>query len=367
MVLSMKIVIFAGGSGRRLWPISRQKSPKQFEPIIGSQSTLQLAVERVRDTYGAENVFISTNEKYVEIVQNQLPELPLHNVIGEPMRRDLAAAVGLSLAHLSRAASSDDEPIAILWGDNYMDNVPNFLRVMGAAEQLLANDEAKILFIGETPRFANDNLGWLGLGEQVGAVDGMPYYGYNSLTYRPALALCQEMFVNKTHVWNTGYFVTTIGFVRSLYAQHQPGMATCLGDIEAAIGCMHYQETLHRIYPTLDEMSFDDAILVHVAPEQARVLHAEMGWSDPGTLYALKEAVNSDVAANVTKGLTIVDDARDCLVYNYQDDKLLVTIGLDGVIVVNTEDAVLVVHKDKIPLVKKIVNGLDGTDLEKYS
>lgn len=363
----MKIVIFAGGSGRRLWPISRQKSPKQFEPIIGSQSTLQLAVDRVRGQYGAENIFISTNEKYAPLVRGQLPELPAHNIIGEPMRRDLAAAVGLSLAHLSCAASDDDEPIAILWGDNYMDNVPNFLRVMGAAEQLLAQNQAKILFIGETPRFANENLGWLGLGEQVGTVDDMPYYGYNSLTYRPPLALCQEMFAQKTHVWNTGYFVTTVGFVRSLYAQHQPAMAAQLGEIEKAIGQEHYQETLYRVYPQLAEMSFDDAILVHVAPEQARVLHAEMGWSDPGTLYALKEAVNPNPAENVTKGLTIVEDAQDCLVYNYEDGKLLVTIGLEGVIVVNTEDAVLVVHKDKIPLVKQVVNGLEGTELEDYS
>ena len=89
----MKIVIFAGGTGRRLWPISRQKSPKQFEPIIGTKSTLQLAVDRVQATYGAENIFISTNERYVELVQQQLPKLPDANVIGEPMRRDLAAAL----------------------------------------------------------------------------------------------------------------------------------------------------------------------------------------------------------------------------------------------------------------------------------
>ena len=93
----MKIIIFAGGSGRRLWPISRKKSPKQFEPIIGEKSTLRLAVDRVADVYGAENIFISTNEAYVDMIREQLPELPASNVIGEPARRDLAAAVGLAL------------------------------------------------------------------------------------------------------------------------------------------------------------------------------------------------------------------------------------------------------------------------------
>jgi len=174
----MKIVIFAGGSGRRLWPISRKKSPKQFEPIIGEKSTLRLAVDRVLDQYGAVNIFISTNEAYVDIIRQQLPELPPANVIGEPTRRDLAAAVGLALAHLAHATPDEalnEEPVAILWGDNYMDQVDVFQRVLDGAEKLIAGHKAKILFIGETPRFANDQLGWIGLGEELGSVNGRPF------------------------------------------------------------------------------------------------------------------------------------------------------------------------------------------------
>ncbi len=362
----MKIIIFAGGSGRRLWPLSRQKSPKQFEPIIGSRSTLQLAVDRVQDTYGSENIFISTNQQYIDIVRNQL-DVPQENVIGEPTRRDLAAAVGLALAHLAYTTADKDEAVAILWGDNYMDQVDNFLQVMKTAESLLAQNKAKILFIGETPRFANDNLGWIGLGPQVGKIGDQPYYGFGSLTYRPPLEDCKRMFAEQTHVWNTGYFVTTIGFVQQMYQQHQPHMWEMLSQIQSTIGQPNYEETLHRIYPQLDELSFDDAILHHIAPEQALVLHAEMGWSDPGTLYALKEAINPDVKANVTHGLVIEEQSKDCLIYNYEEGKLVAVAGLDGVIVVNTEDALLVVHKDQIPLVKKMVNGLEGTNLESYS
>jgi mannose-1-phosphate guanylyltransferase len=365
----MKIIIFAGGSGRRLWPISRQKSPKQFEPIIGEKSTLQLAVDRVSGTYGAENIFISTNLKYVDMVREQLPELPAQNVIGEPTRRDLAAAVGLAMAHLRHAAGENyhNEPVAILWGDNYMDYVDNFRKMLATAEQLVQKQEADIIFMGETPRFANENLGWLGLGEEKGAIDGQAYYQFGSLTYRPPLEQCKQMFAEETHVWNTGYFITTLGFVTEQYQTHQPNLAEQLSKLEAAIGTDAYDEKLLTIYPELDKMSFDDAILQYVAPERALVLHSEMGWSDPGTLYALKEAINPDPEANVTKGLVITDETKDCLVYNYVDGKLVVTAGLEGMIVVNTEDAVLVVPKDKIPMVKKIVNGLEGTDLEKFS
>jgi mannose-1-phosphate guanylyltransferase len=365
----MKIVIFAGGSGRRLWPISRQKSPKQFEPILGQKSTLQLAVDRVEGIYGAENIFISTNERYVEMVQGQLEQLPAQNIIGEPTRRDLAAAVGLAFAHFGHAGTEENvhEPVAILWGDNYMDQVDNFRRTLQTAESLINNGTAKIIFMGETPRFPNDNLGWIGLGPKKGEAKGQPFYAFESLTYRPPLEVCRQMFAEKTHVWNTGYFVTTIGFIQALYAEKQPKMWSQLSEIAATIGLETYVDKLHAVYPTLDVLSFDDAILQYVDPEDALVLHSEMGWSDPGTLYALKEAIASEQAANVTKGLTLLQESSDCLVYNYEDEKLVTVVGLDGMVVVNTADALLVVHKDMIPLVKQLVNGLEGTELEKYS
>lgn len=362
----MKIVIFAGGSGRRLWPISRQKTPKQFEPIVGDRSTLQMAVDRVRDVYGIENVYVSTGERYVDILAEQLPDMPPENLIGEPTRRDLAAAVGLAMSHIARVAEPN-EPIAILWGDNTMQDVAVFQDVLATAEQLILTNEAKITFIGETPRFANDQLGWIGLGEQFGKIGKQPYYGFKSLTYRPAYDVCQEMFANETHCWNSGYFVTTPAYVQAAYQQHQPTMYGQLQEIQATIGAANYQETLHRVYPKMDSLSFDDAVLVHLDPTEARVLHGEMGWSDPGTLYALKEAIAPEVGANAVKGLVRALETSDSLLYNYDKGKLLVGVGLEGMIVVNTEDAILVVPKDKIPLVKTFVNGLIGTDLETYS
>ena len=231
----MKIVIFAGGSGRRLWPISLKSSPKQFEPIIGEQSTVQLAVDRVVDLVGAENVYISTNQLYLPIMAEQLPMIPQENLIGEPMRRDLAAAVGLAMVHLAHSADPN-EPVAILWGDNYMDEVATFQRVLQSAARLVANDQAKITFMGETPRFANDNLGWIGMSGRLVEIDGQPYYGFESLNYRPPMDQCRQMFAAGTHVWNTGYFVTTTGYVLEQYARYKPDMWTQLKSIADTIG-----------------------------------------------------------------------------------------------------------------------------------
>jgi len=361
----MRIVIFAGGSGRRLWPISRQSSPKQFEPIVGEASTLQLAVARVVPQYGYDNIYIATNERYEAIIRRQLPALPVDNIIFEPTRRDLGPAVGLAMAHLAKI--DEREPVAILWSDNYIENVAAFVELLQTAETLVAQGTANILFIGETPRFANENLGWIGLGDYAGQIGDIPYYGFNSLTYRPSLEKCREMFADGSHVWNTGFFVTTPAYVRRLYAHHSPEMWQLLCQIEQTIGRPAYADTLAQIYPLLPPVSFDDAILTHLAPGEALVLHSDMGWSDPGTLYALKEAIDPNSTANVTKGLVIDTASEDCLIYNYEPGKLVVAVGLEGMIVVNTDDAILVVHKDHIPELKNVINGLQDTDLESYS
>jgi mannose-1-phosphate guanylyltransferase len=361
----LRILIFAGGSGRRLWPISRQHSPKQFEPVLGDHSTLELAVKRVEAAHGLENVYISTNLRYLDTVRALLPQLPESNLIAEPARRDLAPAVALALSHI--AHRGQDEPVAILWGDSYMTNTENFLAVLAAAERLVADRRAEILFVGETPRFANQNLGWIGLGDYAGDVDGLPYYHYQSLTYRPPLDECERMFAGQRHTWNTGYFVTTPRFILGLYRRCQPLMWRKLEELAAAIGRPEYDETLQQVYPQMERISFDDAILTHVEPQQALVIHGEMGWSDPGTLYALKEAINPARQINATKGLVVDQGSEDCLLYNYENDKVLVAIGLEGMVIVNTEDALLVVHKDDIPFIKKVVNSFEGTEWEKYS
>jgi mannose-1-phosphate guanylyltransferase len=175
------------------------------------------------------------------------------------------------------------------------------------------------------------------------------------------------MFAQGTHVWNTGFFVTTPAFIRRVYERFSPEMWRQLGEIEATIGTSAYEATLARVYPEIQSIHFDDAILTHLDPEGVMVLHSEMGWSDPGTLYALKETINPDPDANVTKGLVIDTASKDSLIYNYESGKLVVAVGLEGMIVVNTEDAILVVPKDSVPLVKKVIDDLQGTNLEPYS
>ena len=362
----MKFVVFAGGTGRRLWPISRQSSPKQFEPIIRGKSTVQLALQRLLEGFGIDDIFVSTNQSYIDILKKQLPYLPRRNFIGEPVRRDLAAAVGLSVVHLDQIYDRS-ERFAIVWGDNYMTNTGVFLDMLGAADKIIASDKAKIVFIGETPRFANNNLGWIGVDGELGKQDKQSYFAFSSWDYRPPIDRCQEMYASGNYVWNTGYFVSSLGFIIESYQKFQPEMWASLNVIAGSINQSTYEKVLAEVYPTIEVASFDDAIVKYIANDQAVVLHGDTGWSDPGTLYALKESINPDKQANVKRGLVRANRTKDSLLYNYEEGKLLAAVGLDGMIVVNTEDALLVVHKDQIALVKELVNELVGSELEKYS
>ena len=362
----MKIVVFAGGTGRRLWPISRQSSPKQFEPIIKGKSTIQLVLDRLQKGFSPDDIFISTNSRYTAILKEQIAALPPENFISEPARRDLAAAVGLSVVNLAKRFDLS-ERLGIVWGDSYMSNGETFLDLLSSADKIIESSQANMVFIGETPRFANNNLGWIGIGEEKGKKAGRSYFSYKSWIYRPDLERCKEMYESGNFVWNTGYFVTTIGYIVDLYERYQPELWAELKILGNSIGSSSYNEKLKEIYPKLPVASFDDAVVNKIDPEEAVVLHGDTGWSDPGTLYALKESINPDISANVERGLVKSHKSTDCLLYNFQSEKLLAAVGLEGLIVVNTEDAILVVHKDQIGSVKELVDDLAGSELEKYT
>ncbi|HAT03421.1 MAG TPA: hypothetical protein DCS29_01425 [Candidatus Magasanikbacteria bacterium] len=349
----MTILIFAGGSGTRLWPLSRESSPKQFEVLKDNKSTLQMAVERIEE-FGFKHIYISTNNRYVNMVCGQVPEVPRANIFGEPARRDLAAAVGLSLMRLKQQGISGT--IAMLWADHFMRHPDRFRDALTKAENLIQENPHRFVFLGEQPRFANHNLGWIRLGERI---DG-ELYAFKEWKYRPELLRCQEMFESGEWMWNPGYFVFDIDFVLGLYRKYQPKMYMALEDIVSGVS------DIHTAYEHLEAISFDNAIVEHVYGDQAIVLKVDLGWSDPGTLYALKEALVSDEQKNFEKGHVIDLESKDCFILNEDDHRLVATIGLKGMMVVNTKDALLVCHKDDVPRVKELLKKIEGEGKGKY-
>lgn len=353
----MKIVIFAGGVGTRLWPLSRQHTPKQFEKIIDSKSTLQLAVDRVLPICKASDIYISSGERYKDILINQLPQIPQENFILEPEMRDVGAAVGLITALFAKIAR--DEPFFILWSDHLVKNDDIFRRVLLVGEKILKQEKNKIVFIGQNSRFASQNLGWIEIGETVAGLDSFPQYQFKSFHYRPDIKLAEEFHVSPKHFWNPGYFGTTASFLESLYKKFAPEMYSLLEKIQESFGTDNYQTVLRETFPKLEKISFDNLILEKIDEKDAYVMGADLGWSDVGAWEALKEALSKTTSENVTRGKVMLESSKDSLVFSF-NDQLIVGIDLEEMLVINTKDVLLICPKHSVPKIKKFVESLAG-------
>lgn len=360
----MKVVVFAGGVGTRLWPLSRKKTPKQFEKIIGDKSTLQLAIERLRPDFDYKDIYVSTGGKYVGIVKKQLPKLPEENIIGEPEMRDVGPAVGLMTAILEK--EDPDTPFAILWSDHLVGEKKLFLKVLKAAEKIVKKEKKKIVFLGQKPRFASCNLGWIEYGQKIMEVSDLPVFEFKNLVYRPDTETAKKFLKDKKHAWNPGYFVTTPGFLWEQYRRFTPTLYEPLREIQRYWKEKKFEKVLGEVYPGIKKISFDNAILEQLDGDFGLVISCDLKWSDVGAWEALKEALSKSEEDNITRGRVNLKDTKDSLVYNFTN-QVVFTIDLEGILVINTGDVLLVCSKDSVPKIKELVNGLKGTELENLS
>ena len=353
----MKVVIFAGGVGTRLWPLSRKRTPKQFEKLIGDKSTLQLMVDRVLPVFKPSDIFISSGSIYKDILRKQLPQIPEGNFILEPEMRDVGAAVGLVTAIFDKIAK--DEPFIILWSDHMVKHEDLFREVLVNIGKLLEKNREKIVFIGQKSRFASQNLGWIEFGEKIDQMNNVDIFAFKGLHYRPDSNKAEEFHTSPNHAWNPGYFGTTSGFLLSLYKKFAPEMYDLLLKLQKAWGTSEFEKVVLEIYPKLEKISFDNLILEKMDPKDGLVAGIDLGWSDIGAWESLKEALDDQENGNVTRGKTLINDCNDALVFNYTN-QLVVGIDLKDTLVINTEDVVLVCPKNSVPKIKKLVESLVG-------
>lgn len=358
----MKIVVFAGGVGSRLWPLSRKNSPKQFGKIIGDQSMLQIAVGKLFPDFTWQDIYISTGKHYEKIISEQLPDLPQENIIIEPEMRDVGPAVGLVIAQFVK--TNPDEPITLLWGsDHLVKREDLFRKVLRVSEKLVSENPNKIVFIGQKPRYGNPNVGYIEFGDEVKTEEDIAVNKFIRLQYAPPRDIADVYARDNQHAWNLGYFTTTPRFLWGLFEEFAPEIFEKLLKINQAYKTSAYELVLNEVYPTIEKISFDGAILEKISSNSGYVISLDLGWSDIGAWEALKEALSNTEDENVTKGKIMLEDCRDSILHN-ETQQLVVGIDLDGYIVVNTGDVLLVCPKESVPKIKRFVAGLKNTENE---
>ena len=353
----MKIVIMAGGTGTRLWPLSRTSKPKQFQPLFGSETMLQMTVKRLLTHFTLDDIYVSTNEQYREEVIAELPQLSLDHIILEPEKRDTAPANGLSTIAVS---AKPDESIAFLAADHYIHKPQELCRILQLADNFLKQSPEYIVTLGITPTSPETGYGYIKyhkksiFGEQEQAI-----YQVDAFVEKPDFKTATQYLADGNYVWNSGMFVVQKQRLLNMYLEYLPATAKILQKLEK-----NKLKDLENLYKLTDAISFDYGIMEkakHIA-----VIPADIGWSDIGSWSALKDMLQDDDITVTHKGSSKHFDigSDHILVHSHTKDKIIATIGIRDIVIVETEDALLVSHIDKVQEVKKVNSLLKSANLE---
>ncbi len=341
----MQALILAGGSGTRFWPLSRRRRPKQLLALEGGRSLLQATVDRLAPLIGPDSVWICTTALIEDAVREQLPEVPAEQILVEPEGRNTAPAIGWSLRTMPEALRQG--VVAVLPADHRFADPDAFRQTLALAETA-ALTEDRVLTLGVEPRWAETGYGYLELGRELTAVPGLRELA--SFKEKPSAATAAGYLRQGGYLWNAGVFVFRGETLLRHLARFEPEIGAGL---EAIAG---EPERVGEIYPTLPRVSIDYGVMERL--EGIATLPLGGGWSDLGSWEALAEVLQPDAGGNKGGADLLTIDARDNLVW--AETGTVALIGVEGLAVVRTEDALLVVPKARSQEVKGIVEALEG-------
>jgi mannose-1-phosphate guanylyltransferase len=359
----MKLIILAGGGGTRLWPLSREHKPKQFSKIIGEKTLFEMTVERFKDDFAIEDIFVCLNSTLLPMARILAPQISEENYIIEPEKRDTAAAMGLIAAKLF--GDFPDEPIAFIPSDHFIANKRKFLEILKKAEELIRTT-GKMLDIAIQPTFPSTVLGYTKIGRLHETTNGVDVYDFLGHTEKPNFEVAQKYLEDEDYLWHASYYMWTPRKVLEAFERYSPTHAALLKKI---VNCFaeNKLEDIASLFGQLEKISFDYAVTEKIDPTQVLIIKGDFGWSDVGAFDVLYEAqkARGDSDQNVVFGQWVGVDTTNCLIYG-NNDKIIATLGLDEVVVVDTPDALLVCKKSKGQDIKKIVEKLHQANKTKH-
>lgn len=332
------LVIMAGGVGSRFWPMSTSDHPKQFIDVLGvGKSLLQLTLDRFRDVVPSENVWVVTNEKYVSIVREQLPNIPSNHVLSEPCRRNTAPCI----AYVSWRIKKENPKanIVVTPSDHIVTNPIEFKRVINNCLKFTAQSDA-IVTLGMKPTRPETGYGYIKADLSSFSARNKEVFRVDQFKEKPNLETAEKYIKQNNFFWNAGIFIWSASTIINAFRIYQPSTARLFERIMNVLGTEAEQETINEVYPECENISVDYAIMEKA--EEIFVHPADFGWSDLGTWGSLLAQTPHDLYGNTLVGSNIqVFDTKNTIVHA-SDEKKVIVQGLDGYIVAEKNDSLLV-------------------------
>src|SRR6267143_3607600 len=357
--LATHAVILAGGRGTRFWPRSRTRTPKQLLNIVGKDTMLQQTVARLRPLIRPEHIWTVTNAEQAPAVRAQLPAAARKRVLTEPVGRNTAAAIALAAIHVRHAAGGD-ALMAVLPADHYIELDKKYREIVSAALDV-ARHPRRMVVLGIPPTRPETGFGYIeGMSESIG-LKGFPVFPVLRFTEKPEVKLAQEYVATGNYHWNAGMFFWRVSTFLENLKRFLPKTHTALEKLAEFIGTRSYERKLRAIYPKLENISVDYALLEPATrvegPSRVFVIPAEVGWSDIGSWAAVYQLLAKNRGENVlaAEGLTLDAEGN----FLWSPSKFVAAIGVRDLVVVETPDALLICPRDRAQDVAKIVKRLE--------
>ncbi|MCR5107095.1 MAG: NTP transferase domain-containing protein [Lachnospiraceae bacterium] len=352
-------LIMAGGRGERFWPRSRKNMPKQFLSLTDEGKTMiQLTIERLLPIVDVKDIFIATNKDYLALMKEQLPDIPEENIICEPIGRNTAPCIALAAAHISK--KYDDAIMMVLPSDHLVKYSSMFQTTLRDACDV-AMEGDNLVTIGITPDYPETGYGYIKFVNEYSEGNGRAFK-VDSFVEKPDLEKAKEYIASDEYLWNSGMFMWKISTILQKIEAFMPDVYEGIMEIRNALGTSMQEDVLERIFPKFPSISIDYGIM-----EKAKNIYTipgTFGWDDVGSWLALERIKRSNEYGNIVDGNIVTINTKNCIIQG--TGKLIATVGLDDLIIVDTEDATLICDKDQTYDIKKVLENLKICNRNEY-
>ncbi len=344
------VVVMAGGSGERFWPLSTPAHPKQFPPLFEGRSSFQRTVERAEALVGRGRVLVATRRDLLPLVREQLPEFPEVNCIGEPVGRDTAACIGLAAAVVEQRTPGAH--VLVAPSDHHIAPFHAFEETIRRGLALLDRIPEALVTLGIPPTGPETGYGYILAGETVPEYPAVRRC--QRFTEKPDRTTAERFLADGRYYWNSGIFLWKAATILEAIGRHLPEHGAALAAIRAALGSTAEREVLDEVFPRIPKVSIDVGVLERA--ETVYMVPATFSWDDVGAWNALGRILPKDEAGNAVVGRHVGRDSHGCVVYG--TTRPIATVGLRDLVVVETPEGVLVCPLDRAQEVKEIVRML---------